>query len=184
MSKRYPLILCRLFLCSKASCQLSRAVFPGWKRYQQFHRTVKWATVQECFLAATKWSLLGNLWDSKHHNWSGHSATETWIQMSRADMPNLLLKVFEFSLIQHLEIEFFVVTAPFKLLHPMLILHSVGIKPLYQWNYGVNTALGAWPPLAIHHFDQCLPTHVIPLRSYRWTVTQFREANDRQKLGS
>lgn len=51
------------------------------------------------FLAATKWSLLGNLWDSKHHNWSGHSTDETWIQMSRADVQNLFLKVFDFALV-------------------------------------------------------------------------------------
>lgn len=35
------------------------------------------------FLAKAERRLLGNSWDSKHHNWSGHSVAETGIQMRK-----------------------------------------------------------------------------------------------------
>lgn len=45
---------------------------------------------------------MGNSWDSKHHNWSGHSLIETGIQMSWVDMQDQISKFSQFALMfQH-----------------------------------------------------------------------------------
>lgn len=55
------------------------------------------------FLANAERRLLGNSWDSKHHNWSGYSVGKTGIQMREVHMQNRSPKFPQFALILHPE---------------------------------------------------------------------------------
>ena len=55
--------------------------FPGMKKPLAVALDCEMGYHSKAFLANAERRLLGNSWDSKHHNWSGYPVAETGIQM-------------------------------------------------------------------------------------------------------
>lgn len=73
--------------------------FPGMKKPLAVAVDCEMGYHSKAFLANAERRLLGNSWDSKHHNWSGYPVAETGIQMREVHMQNQSPNPPQFALI-------------------------------------------------------------------------------------